>query len=61
MVEEENAATESTDRPRFAFSRPPSWLQSTNGLNHAQGDEVDDDLPDWPSDDTDADVPEWLR
>ena len=59
MVEEENVAT---DRPRFVFSRPPTWLeQPVNGLSHPQQGEVDDDLPDWPSDDADADVPEWLR
>ncbi len=53
------AAETATERPRFAFSRPPIWLQPTNGTSH--GETVDDDLPDWPSDDTDADVPEWLR
>ncbi|MBI1257051.1 MAG: tetratricopeptide repeat protein [Chloroflexi bacterium] len=58
MVDEENAVTEP---PSFVFSNPPAWLQPTNGLSHLQGDEVDDDLPDWPSDDADADVPEWLR
>jgi hypothetical protein len=56
IVEEETAASE---RAHFVFSRPPVWLQHTNGAAH--GEAVKDDLPDWPSDDADADVPEWLR
>ncbi|MFN8449321.1 MAG: tetratricopeptide repeat protein [Anaerolineae bacterium] len=56
LVEEEMAATE---RPDFAFTRPPSWLGSSAASLDDGG--LDDDLPDWPSDDADADVPEWLR
>jgi tetratricopeptide (TPR) repeat protein len=57
IVEEESRQPETTTivaepaRPRYIFSRPPTWLNEPAGpINH------DDELPDWPSD-----VPEWLR
>ena len=56
LVEKELTATES---PSFAFSSRPTWLEPANSL--VAGGAVEDDLPDWPSDDADADVPEWLR
>lgn len=56
MVDEEMAATE---RPVFAFSRPPTWFGASGAARDDGG--MDDELPDWPSDDADADVPEWLR
>jgi hypothetical protein len=56
LVEEEMSATE---RPNFAFSRPPAWVEPTSSA--ATNGDIDDDLPDWPSDDADADVADWLR
>ncbi len=56
MVEEELAASE---RSSYSFSRPPAWLGASG--SQSPRDSLDDEFPDWPSDDADADVPEWLR